>query len=1075
MKYYFIFFLASLFILLTRSNSSYGQVYTTASINGLVLDEQTVPIAGAIIVATHLPSGTRYSCLSRNDGLFNFAAVRIGGLYTIEVSLIGYNKTMIKDIYVSLGQDFDVNIVLKNSSQELHEVVVSSKKDKTFNSDRTGATDYVDNKKINSFPTLNRSISEVASLSSLGNGSNFMGRNGLYNNLTIDGSVFNNVFGLAPLPGGQTSAQPISLDAVEEMQIAVAPYDVQQSGFTGAGLNVTTRSGANDIKASVYSFYRNQDLISRKVADVSVSNTNFDHRLHGLRIGGPIIHDKLFFFMNIEFERRNDPANTFLAARPDLKGSNVTSVQATDLDFLKQQLMSRYNYDPGDYENYLLKTSNNKLLLRLDWNINTNNKLTFRYNQLSSWKDNTASSGVGNPSFLPFSSTLYRMNSNIYSLVAELNSNLGKSLANNLLVSSTFFRDWRQPASTLFPYTEIAGGNGIRFTSFGTEPYSANNFLHADVYQISDRLTYYKGKHTVVLGGSFEYDQFENGFMPQLKGYYYYSSLPDFLSDLNRTAATPPVAVANFKMLYSAVLGDDAPVAKLNAAQISGYIQDAIRLSNKVKLTIGLRVDLPYYPVRWDSNPLLDNMVFKSASGNDERIDVGKLPPIMPLWSPRLGLNIDLFGDRSTQLRGGTGLFSGKIPFVWLSNQASNNGLLFKNVNENNTTQYPYTNDVSQFIPTAKVLNSFAVNATVDHFKFPQVFRTNIGLDQKLPFGVTASLDAIYTKDFNSVFHRNANISGSYITLPDGRPRYTSNRLNPVVTGAYILDNTDLGYSYFLTAKLNKKFDFGLELDGAYTYSQTKDASSNQGSTASSAFNNNQTSGNPNLPSLGYSQFDQPHKLLLTVGYKIDYLKVLSTSVFLTYTAYQAGRYSYTYAGDLNNDGTGSLNNDLLYVPKDINDINLVPSKSSGSFVDPRTKAQIWDQLNAFIEQDPGLSKYRGQIVPRNSGILPWANKISMRIAQDISFNLSKTKQILQITADIFNLANLLNPNWGVSKAVIRTTPLTFEGMNAANQPIFSFPYLDSTNKVPLSNTFANSTALDSRWQILLGVRYIFD
>ena len=1057
------------------TENTYAQGVTTAAINGVVIDEKGSPLPGAVVSAIHKPSGTRYVCTSRDNGLFNFPAVRIGGPYTIEVSLVGYNKTIINDIYISLGQDLDVNIVLKTSSQELLEVVVSSKKDKTFNSDRTGAADYVDNKKINSFPTLNRSISELASLSSLGNGSNFMGRNGLYNNLTIDGSVFNNVFGLAPLPGGQTSAQPISLDAIDEMQITVAPYDVLQTGFTGAGLNVTTRSGTNDVRASVYSFYRNQDLISRKVANASVSNTNFEQQLQGLRIGGPIIHDKLFFFMNIEFERRNDPANTYLAARPDLKGSNVTSVQASDLDLLKQQLIAKYNYDPGEYENYLLKTSNDKLLLRLDWNINTNNKLTFRYNQLLSWKDNTASGGIGNAFYLPFSSTLYRMNSNIYSLVAELNSSLSKSLANNLLISSTFFHDWRQSASSQFPYTEIAGGNGIRFTSFGTEPYSANNFLNANVYQISDHLTYYKGKHTLVLGGSFEYDQFENGFMPQLKGYYYYSSLPDFLSDLNRTAATSPVAVTNFKMLYSAVQGDDAPIANLNAAQSSGYIQDAIRLSSRVKLTLGLRVDLPYYPVRWDSNPQLDNMVFKDASGNDERIDVGKLPPIMPRWSPRLGFNIDVFGDRSTQLRGGTGLFSGKIPFVWLSNQASNNGLLFKNVNESNTTQYPYTNDVRQFIPTAKVLNSFAVNATVDHFKFPQVFRTNIGLDQKLPFGLTASLDAIYTKDFNSVFHRNANISASYTTLPDGRPRYNSYRLNPSITGAYILDNTDLGYSYFLTAKLNKKFNSGLELDASYTYSQTKDATSNQGSTASSAFNNNQTSGNPSVPNLGYSLFDQPHKLLLTVGYKIDYLKVLSTSIFLSYTAYQTGRYSYTYAGDLNNDGTGGSNNDLIYVPKDINDINLVSQKSSGSFVDTRTKEQIWDQLNAFINQDPGLSKYRGQIVPRNSGILPWANKISMRIAQDIYFKLAGSKQTIQITADIFNLGNLLNPNWGVSKAVIRTTPLTFEGMNAANQPIFSFPYLDATNKIPLTSSFVNSTALDSRWQILLGVRYSFD
>lgn len=1069
----------------------FGQGSTTSGINGRIVDPSGKPLTGASVVAVHVPSGTQYGIITNSEGFFTIQGMRPGGPYKIEASFIGYNKKSFTDINLFLGESYTLNTDLAETSMELEEVTIVAIVDKTFNSSRTGAATSVTSSQISSTPTLSRSITDMTRLTPQSSGYSFAGRNSLYNNLSIDGSVFNNSFGLASTPGGQTNAQPISLDAIEAIQVSLAPYDVRQSGFTGAGINAITRSGTNEFKGSAYIFWRNQNFISKKVGDLDVTNDNFSQKQTGFRIGGPILKNKLFFFLNAEIERRSDPAHNYLANR-GTTGANVSRVLATDLDYLKDFLISRYNYDPGVYEAYKFLTSNDKLLLRLDYNINANNKFSLRYNYLKSYRDNppstsNASGGRANgPNYLGFSSNGYRIFNNINSVIGELNSKLGDFAYNNFIVGWTGFRDYREsPSPSAFPMIDILSG-GSTYTSFGYEQFSINNVLNTDVFQISDNFTLYKGRHTLTGGGSLEYFKFENGYMRQLYGYYRYNSLQDFYDNADGIAWTGTRSVSNFQFQYSAVAGDLAPLARLKASQVGLYVQDEWKALDRLKLTFGLRVDMPLYPDNLAKNSVLDNLTFVNGSNqSNESLDVSKLPKTKPLFSPRLGFNFDAFGDRTTQVRGGLGIFTGRIPFVWISNQASNNGLLWGRIEASNTRLYPFNPDVTAYIPANPTIPaSVEINATAANFKFPQVFRSNIAFDQKLPFGITGTLEGIFTKDINAVYHRNDNLPVPALTLPDGRALFPANtgsgastvygtRVNQNITGAYVLDNINKGNSFFITVQLEKTFHFGLYLMAAYTYGQTKDVTSNPGSVASSAFNYNYVKSNPNIPSLAFSDYDQPHKIIGNISYKLDYMDHFTSSISVIYVGYQSGRYSYSYSGDLNRDGVSG--NDLIYVPKDINDIVLIPVATSGTVVDPRSAAETWDQLDAYISQDKYLNSHRGQIVDRNHTLLPFVNQFDIRFAQDLYLNVAGKKNTLEFTLDVINIGNLLNSAWGVRKQVVKYSFLQFRDITVDGVPRFSFPYFDAANQVPLTSTYVNNVGLTSRWQIQLGLRYIFN
>jgi hypothetical protein len=1061
----------------------FGQGATTSGINGRIVDSNGQPLAGATVIAVHVPSGTQYGIITNGEGFFTIQGMRPGGPYNIEASFVGYSKKSFTDITLFLGESLTLNTNLSESSTQLGEVTVVGIADKTFNSGRTGAATNVTSSQISSTPTISRSITDMTRLTPQSSGYSFAGRNSLFNNLSIDGSVFNNSFGLASTPGGQTNAQPISLDAIEAIQVSLAPYDVRQSGFTGAGINAITRGGTNEFKGSVYQYWRNENFIGTKVGETEVSNSDFSQKQTGFRIGGPIIKNKLFFFLNAEIERRTDPAHNYLANR-GTTGDNISRTLATDLDNLKDFLITNYDYDPGVYENYKYRTSNDKFLARIDYNINENHKFSIRYNYLKSFRDNppsTSNSSGGRSNglnFLGFSGNGYLIYNNINSIIGELNSKFGNSASNNLIIGWTGFRDYREsPSGKAFPMVDILSG-GSTYTSFGYEQFSINNILNTDVFQISDNFTLYKGPHTITAGGSLESFSFENGYMRQFYGYYRYNSLADFYNDANGIATT----VANYQFQYSAVAGDPAPLARLKASQVGIYIQDEWKVASRFKLTAGLRVDMPFYPDNLVKNPALDALSFINGyDGSAETLDVSQLPKTNPLLSPRIGFNYDPFGDRTTQIRGGFGIFTGRIPFVWISNQASNNGLLWGRIEATNTTAYPFSSDITKYIPASPTTPaSFEINATSKNFKFPQVFRSNIAIDQKLPFGIVGTLEGIFTKDINAVYHRNDNLPVPTLSLPDGRalfpaditgpPRIYGTRINQNITGAYILDNINKGYSFFVTVQLEKTFDFGLYLMAAYTYGQTKDITSNPGSVASSAFNFNYVKSNPNVPDLAFSNYDQPHKVVGNATYKIDYLDHFSSSISVIYLGYQSGRYSYSYAGDINKDGISG--NDLIYVPKDETDIILIAEKAG----DTRTPAEMWAQLDAYIIQDDYLNSHRGKIIDRNHSLLPFANQIDLRFTQDMFINVVGKKNTLEFTFDVMNIGNLLNSDWGIYKTVKKYNILQYRDLNGpGGTPRFSFNYFDFNNQVPLSETYVKNLGLGSRWQIQLGIRYIFN
>ena len=1059
---------------------------TTSAISGVVLDEKNQGLPGANIMAIHVPSGTQYVTTSRVGGLFDLSNIRTGGPYKISISFVGYETTVINDVYLSLGQELELNSEMKVTGVNIQEVVISGQQDPIFNADHTGASTNINNEKIKAIPSISRSISDMTRLTPQSTGNNtFAGRNNLYNNLTINGSLFNNAFGLASLPGGQTNSQPVSLDAIDQIQVSIAPYDVRQSDFTGAGINAITRSGSNQFTGSVYNYWRNQNYLGTKVENTSVTKSNFNQTQRGFRLGGPIIKNKLFFFLNGEMERRTEPAHPYIAARPGLSGPNVATIQASTLDSLKQFLISKFNYDPGVYENFNLKTYNDKFLIRLDYNITQHHKLNISYNYLKSWKDivTSASNSVGSsryasPSTLWFSNNGYRINNNINSIVGELNSIFGNYASNNLIIGYSGFRDFRSSPSAPFPMVDILR-NGTTMTSFGYEQYTPNNKLNTDVTQVSDNFTIYKGAHTITLGGAYEHYQFENGFTPQYYGYYRYNSLNDFYADARDGQS---VTLANYQLQYSALAGVPVPMAKIKAAQLGFYAQDEWHVYPRLKLTAGLRADLPYYPVKLDKNHVLDDLTFLDANGNPTSIDVSKLPKMKLMWSPRIGFNWDAFGNKSTQVRGGIGIFTGHIPFVWISNQASNNGIMFGNINVNNTKVYPFSSDVNTYIPANPTLPAtILINATSPDFKFPQVFRTNVAVDQKLPFGIVGTIEGMYTKDINAVIHRDYNLKQPTGQLYDGRDTFPKARkINQNINNAYVLGNTNEGYSFCLTAQLQKTFNFGLDVMVAYTYSQTKDLTSNPGSIASSAFTGNQVRSNPNTPALSWSTYDQPHKLVAFVSFHKEYIKHLMSSLSFIYTGVQGGggssnerlsdgRFSYTYAGDLNGDGISG--NDLIYIPRNQSDINLIPANAS----DTRAPDEIWKQLNAYIEQDNYLKHHRGQIMKRNGAITPWNSQIDLKFMQDIFTNIGGNRNALEFSVDIINFGNLLSSKWGIKKTVNKRNFLTFQDFKGPNgDPRFSFPYFDPANNVPLTSTFSDDISLASRWQLQFGLRYSF-
>jgi len=1084
---------------------------TTSEIQGIVTDAKNAPLAGATVTAVHLPTGTKYVTTSRKDGRYNLPNLRVGGPYIVKSTYVGFKEQQQDDIFLNLGTASKVDYALTANTSNLSEVVVTGyRSDKVFSRSRTGSAEIITRQQIDRLPTTNRSIADYTRLTPTANGNSFAGRSSAFNNLTVNGASFNNTFGLAGSLGGQTNSQPFSIDALEQIQVNIAPYDVTLGNFTGAGINSVTKSGTNEFKGSVYSFSKSPDLTGLKVGKTTIAKQQFDFNNRGVTIGGAIIKNKLFFFLSGEQERISTPATSRVASRNGAPSSNVVSgASATTLDSLKAFLISKFNYDPGAYEDYTFDTKSDKVTVRLDYNINSKNTLNINYYYLKSSR-NVAPSNSGAPTNgrspsitgMPFFSSSYVINNNFNIVIAELNTKFSNKVSNKLQVGYNSLRDFRSSPGGIFPMVDIQNGAGAALTSFGYEPFTANNLLNTDTWQFNDIVTVYNGKHTFNFGTQNTFNKFKNGFAPNYFGNYRFANVNDFYDNVNN--GTPNAIRYAFQ--YSARKGGEFPFATLKNLQLGFFAQDKWNINKGFTLTMGLRADIPIFEQNFPSNANADALTFR----NGVKVQTGRAPSTQILWSPRVGFNWDVKGDKTLQIRGGAGVFAGAPPFVWLSNQASNNGVDFGSYaiqpGQNGVSltdpRFTFNEDVTSNIDVnAKANTSYNLAVTDNKFKFPQLFRTNLAIDYKLPFDITGTLEGIYNKDLNGVYHQNINLptTGTPLLGFDNRIRYTSAQIysntpanqtpaSPNITDAILMRNTSKGYTYNVTLQLQRNVK-NLYTMIAYSHGDSRSVNDG-GSIAQSIWRDRSVSGDPNDDVTSFSNFYQPNRIVAAAAYRFEYAKHFATSFGFTFESANGGTASYlygttpnTFAGtgqragsDLNNDGLG---NDLIYVPAAKSEIILERQGGTSATADPRTPDQQWDQLNAYIEQDSYLKSRRGKYVERNGLLLPFYTRMDFNFTQDFFVNVKGKRNTLRFTMDIFNFTNLLNRNWGTFKTTNRTTLLNFlrvenTGANAG-KPVFNFPYLDAANRVPLSSSFQNSTGQGSRFQAQIGFRYIFN
>jgi len=1028
------------------SSIAFAQV-TTSSLGGIVTNNDGESLIGSTVLAVHMPSGTQYAVTTFDNGRFTIKNMRIGGPYTITVEYLGFTPGVEQNVYLELGQKLNLNFNLQEEGVVADEVVISANMDPILNGERTGPATSLSSDEINNLPTISRSASDYTRLNPMAaEGGSFAGRNDQFNNYTLDGSVFNNPFGLdAATPGGQSNAQPISLDAIEQINVAIAPYDVTQSGFTGAAINTVSKSGTNEFHGTVFGFFRNSDLTGGKVDGESIFKGDPKQTQFGFSVGGPIVKNKIFFFANFEKEDRSDLGSLWVPSGSSVNGGNVSRVSVTDMNLVSSLLNSRYGYDTGASEGYIHDEDNVKGLLKLDFNINNNHKLSATYNFLDAYNDNPAhpsALGRRGPDFLSlqFQNSGYRINNTLHQFRAELKSFFGSKYANKFSAGYTQFRDSRDPMSTAFPVVNISK-DGIRYIIAGHEPFSINNVLDQDVFQVKNEFNIFSGTHTWTFGAAFERFDFNNSFnLGVYGGSAFAPDIPieEFEAYINSGALDETVETAEAVFNSNNADGTWA-LAETNLGQFSIYAQDEIQLNDNLNMSFGLRFDFPLYfntadkiQENIDRNCCYDgDIVYSDEEGNDITFAHTTLPSSTPLINPRIGFNYDINGDRSAQLRGGTGLFSGRFPFVWIGNQVANPNFYFYNM-------------------------------TDPDFKFPQVWRTSLGYDRQFGDGWIATVDLLYTKDLQAQVVNNYGLrlpTGS-LSGPDPRPVYTNDDRVLVFgapTNAYVFTNVDGGYSFNASFSIERNWnDTYLKL--AYNYLKATDVMSIDAEISSDAYDRNPA--NPthtNAPLVAPSLYGNRHRIVGVASKRIPWANEnFATTVSLFFEYVEGNRYSYTYAGDINNDG--SVLNDLLYIPTDgeIDQMNF-----SGS-----NQAEQATALKEFIAQDDYLSSNRGSFAEKYAALSPWYNTWDLRILQDIGIKGSDNK--FQLSIDILNIGNLINSSWGVRQFATGTSLAQPIAVSVTDgNPVYSFD-------PDLKNTFFNDFSQFSRWRMQIGLRYRF-
>ncbi len=1069
--------------------NAFSQVVTTASMYGTVTDNKGEALPGANIIALHEPSGTQYGTSTRADGKFNITGMRVGGPYKVTVSFVGYNSQSIENLFLELGQNLKVDFKLSESAIQLGDITVVAERDAIIRSDRTGTSTTVRRESIETLPTISRRIEDLTRLTpQVGRNSTFAGMDNRFNNITVDGSYFNNSFGLAGLPGDRTGVAPISLDAIEQIQVNISPFDVRNGNFVGAGVNTVTKSGTNEYSASVYYNFRNNTFVGKNAGDVEFKSGTFKFGQYGMRLGAPLVQNKLFLFVNFEDDKLTQPGTTYranLGGEP--VGGNVTRVLASDLDALSNYLKSNFGYDPGPYQGYDHETPSTRFLAKLDYNIDNKNKVSLRYTHLDSFTDvllsNSSSLGFGNRrsnlTGLNFQNSNYKILENIRSIVGEWNSILADNMSNNLILGYTYNDESRESRGAFFPMVDILEGGSV-YTTFGFEPFTPNNELRYKSFQLQNNLSVYLGEHNLTFGVSAERYESENIFFPGSQSVYVYNSLADFYTDANDYLVNPnrtvsPVTLRRFQVRWSNIPGQEKPIQPLKVWYTGAYAQDQWQVVDNLNIIAGLRIDIPFFENTGYHNPEVDTMNFRDENGNIVNYKTDKMPDANILFSPRIGFNYDVFGNKMTQLRGGTGIFTGKPAYVWISNQIGNNGILTGFERLDNTTNRPFNPNPNRYKPTnvtGAPAATYELALTDPNFKFPQLWRSNLGIDQKLPFlDLVATVEGLYSRDVNGIYYINANQAepNSALVGADTRPRWTSSSARKIyqkVDNAIVLKNQNEGYYWSISAALEKPFSDNWYFKAGYNYGEAKNTI-DPGSIAFGSWNNNQHSGNANNPGLGFSANSPGHRVFGTLSYKFDYFNFGSTTITLFGEAYTQGNASYTYAGDLN--GDGGTSNDLIYIPNDASEMYFEQYTDAGTTFTVADQQAAW---NAFIEQDEYLSKNRGKYAERGAVFMPMVFRADLSVIQEFYGEFIGKKNSLQVRVDILNFTNLLNKQWGVGDNFVTTQPLIFRSIDTEGKPVYR---LRSVGGKLIDKTFEKSASVFDVYRIQLGVRYNFN
>ena len=1110
-----------LFMLLVGFTTAMMAQITTSGMSGKVTADGE-DVIGATIEVVHVPSGTKYQAVTNAKGMYAINGMRPGGPYRVKVSYIGYQSKSFDNVSLQLGQTYNLNVGLNEDAQQLGEVVVSAKATK-FTTEKTGASTNIDNQMLQNMPSVSHSITDYTRLSPYGgNGMSFAGADGRTANFTVDGADFNNNFGLSSnLPGG---GSPISIDAIEEMQVVISPFDVRQTNFVGGGLNAITKSGTNTFRGTAYVYHQNEQMRGDAVDGEQISGAREKDRTTtwGMTLGGPIIKNKLFFFVNGEMKKIPTVANRWRGSEDGVADADnyLSRTSLADLEKVSNYARDKYGYNTGSWTSFPADKNNYKLLARLDWNITNQHHLSLRYNYTKNrnWLAPNASSmdggtrsayGRTSEMAMSYANSMYSMDNNVNSFSFDLNSRFTNDLSNQLLVTYSKLDDVRGTNSSEFPFVDILDGNGTNYISFGEELFTYNNAVHNSVWNAKDDVTWYLGNHKLLGGVSFEHQMADNSYMRNGTGYYRYKTLDDFLN-----GRTPEIVALTYG--YN---GEENPTARVQYSKVGLYLQDEWQATRNLKLTYGLRLDDLFF----DNGDLMTNQAIYDLAYNGRHIDTGKWPSSKVIFSPRVGFSWDVFGDQSFKLRGGTGLFSGRLPLVFFTNMPTNSGMVQYQavLNASNTIgkvennkfvpDKGYENYVGKYTVDAKgkahidmtqfngglvsengqasrqaLLNKLAslgypttispdqgtvpssICSVDPNFHMPEVWKTSLAVDYVVPVGfpLTITAEGIFNKTvYGTVLNDWAvpDVKGfARFNGADSRHIYPSGYLTG--THAYVLENTHKGYGWSFNLSATAKPWEWMDFYASYTHTASKELTGMPGSNAASVLNYMATVDGPTAVKLHNSQYVEPDRIVASMN-----LHDKSGNHYsFIYEAWRGNsNYSFMTQNDMNGDG---FNYDAIYVPRD-NEVGV----GTGDF---RFKTQDdMDRFMAFLHNNSYLKKHQGEYAEAYSYYSPWVHRVDFSYKHDFKLNVGQTKHTLQLSFDMKNVLNFFNSKWGVAKYLNPAIGsdgarvLKYEGVDAEGYATFSTPKAVDGN----TKSWTYNHAIGQCWYAAIGLKYYFN